>query len=87
MLFRSPVKGQFHERVFAGFPSYVMLEEFDRYSGFYWQPGNGGSVQRIAYEVTDEREVENLTIVNPVAMAQKFVTASGFKGHFGFLHL
>jgi len=52
----------------------------DRYSGFYWQRGNTGSIQRIAYEVTDERDVENLTLVNPVAMAHKFYSASGYTG-------
>ena len=46
-------EAQHGQRIFAGFPSYIVLEEFDRYSGFFWQPGNKGSKQRIAYEGKD----------------------------------
>ena len=44
------------QRIFAGFPSYIVLEEFDRYSGFFWQPGIKGSKQRIAYEGKDHKK-------------------------------
>lgn len=27
----------------AGFPSYVMQEEFDRYQGYWWQPHSDGN--------------------------------------------
>ncbi|KAK7570778.1 hypothetical protein V9T40_010145 [Parthenolecanium corni] len=42
----------------AGFPSYVMQEEFDRYQGYWWQPHSDGNVYRILYEEVDESEVK-----------------------------
>ncbi|EDV25262.1 uncharacterized protein TRIADDRAFT_24254 [Trichoplax adhaerens] len=55
----------------AGVPSFVMQEEFDRYTGYYWQPcpsvtdadGDQG-LYRILYEETDESMVELVGINN-----------------------
>lgn len=46
----------------AGVPSYVMQEEFNRYEGFWWQPGCVEGVYRICYEEVDETDVGIFTI-------------------------
>ncbi|XP_054718484.1 LOW QUALITY PROTEIN: dipeptidyl peptidase 9-like [Uloborus diversus] len=49
--------------VSAGIPSYVTQEEFNRYTGYWWQPVSvpaGGDVYRILYEEVDECDVELL---------------------------
>ena len=62
--------------VYAGWVNYLIQEEFDRYSGYYWQ-NTTSRTQRIVYEVSDESELETLTYVNHVAVAQKICTAGG----------
>jgi dipeptidyl-peptidase 9 len=50
----------------AGVPSFVVQEEFDRYTGFWWQPSTVQSdIYRILYEEVDESEVDILHIVSP----------------------
>ncbi|XP_065669799.1 dipeptidyl peptidase 9 isoform X2 [Hydra vulgaris] len=51
------------EALSAGVPAYVTQEEFDRFTGYWWEPvyhQDNGSMQmyRILYEVVDERAVE-----------------------------
>lgn len=50
----------------AGVASYIIQEEFDRYSGYWWQPSSTESgrkkVHRILYEEVDESEVELMHI-------------------------
>ena len=54
--------------VSSGVPSFVVQEEFDRYTGYWWEPasnhGNqtGSSVYRILYEEVDESSVEILQV-------------------------
>ncbi|ELT92637.1 hypothetical protein CAPTEDRAFT_5954 [Capitella teleta] len=52
----------------AGTPSYIVQEEFDRYTGFWWQPvstdGEESDVYRILYEEVDESDVDILNIVS-----------------------
>ncbi|XP_022085596.1 dipeptidyl peptidase 9-like [Acanthaster planci] len=55
----------------AGVATYIVQEEFDRYTGYWWQPqptdlvpGTGKTTFRILYEEVDESEVEILHIVN-----------------------
>lgn len=51
--------------------SYIIQEEFDRYTGYWWQPDipeeqkTERAVYRILYEEVDESEVEILNIVAP----------------------
>ena len=35
---------------FAGFPSFCILEEFDRYTGYYWLKTNDPKKGKIVYE-------------------------------------
>ncbi|XP_072173545.1 dipeptidyl peptidase 9-like [Diadema setosum] len=55
----------------AGVTSYIIQEEFDRYTGYWWQPSIPDEQQterpvfRILYEEVDEGEVEILNIVAP----------------------
>lgn len=51
----------------AGVPSYVILEEFNRYQGFWWQPKNDGHIFRIAYEEVDESDVGLFTFPTSVS--------------------
>eukprot|EP00039_Didymoeca_costata_P007453 m.100137 g.100137 ORF g.100137 m.100137 type:complete len:816 (+) comp13693_c0_seq9:225-2672(+) len=47
----------------AGVPSYIVQEEFDRISGYWWQPKSSNmSVQRILYEKVDESPVDQVVI-------------------------
>ncbi|CAG5112768.1 Oidioi.mRNA.OKI2018_I69.chr2.g6946.t1.cds [Oikopleura dioica] len=62
--------------VYAGWVNYLIQEEFDRYSGYYWQD-TASRTQRIVYEVSDESELETLTYVNHVAVAQQICAAGG----------
>ncbi|XP_037068857.1 dipeptidyl peptidase 9-like [Pollicipes pollicipes] len=48
------------EALSAGFPSYVMQEEFSRFVGFWWAPTSSDGVYRILYEEVDETHVEVL---------------------------
>ncbi|CAD6996342.1 unnamed protein product [Ceratitis capitata] len=41
----------------AGVPSYIMLEEFSRFQGYWWQPQSDDGVYRIVYEEVDESDV------------------------------
>ncbi|CAK9800355.1 Dipeptidyl peptidase 9 [Anthophora quadrimaculata] len=41
----------------AGTPSYVMQEEFTRYTGYWWQPKSNDGIYRIVYEEVDESDV------------------------------
>lgn len=52
----------------AGVPSFVVQEEFDRFTGYWWQPSstsNEDNVFRILYEEVDESEVDILHIISP----------------------
>ncbi|CAL7939267.1 unnamed protein product [Xylocopa violacea] len=42
----------------AGTPSYVMQEEFTRYTGYWWQPKSSDGIYRIVYEEIDESDVK-----------------------------
>ena len=47
----------------AGWPSYITLEEFDRYQGFWWSPvPDPDGYYSILYEETDERSVDLVSI-------------------------
>ncbi|GBM27063.1 Dipeptidyl peptidase 8 [Araneus ventricosus] len=51
------------EPLSAGIPSYITQEEFNRYTGFWWQPVSifsGGDIYHILYEEVDESQVELL---------------------------
>lgn len=51
------------EPLSAGIPSYITQEEFNRYTGFWWQPVAvpvGSDIYRILYEEVDESDVELL---------------------------
>ncbi|KAL4216453.1 dipeptidylpeptidase [Mactra antiquata] len=52
----------------AGVPSFVVQEEFDRYTGYWWDPCCGTSINkyRILYEVVDETNVDILQIYSPL---------------------
>ena len=53
----------------AGVPSFVVQEEFDRYTGYWWEPVTEKSNHyRILYEEVDETEVEILSIFSPSDM-------------------
>ena len=48
-------------------PSFVVQEEFDRYTGYWWEPvstsGSAGtSTYRILYEEVDESDVEIIQV-------------------------
>ncbi|CAK8694929.1 dipeptidyl peptidase 9-like [Clavelina lepadiformis] len=51
----------------SGIASYIVQEEFDRYTGYWWQPNNPPDKHRILYELVDESDVEVLHITNPLA--------------------
>lgn len=44
----------------VGLPSYVMQEEFNRYTGFWWRPHSQNNTHWILYEEVDESEVDIL---------------------------
>lgn len=53
----------------SGVPSFAVQEEFDRYTGYWWQPvkeqnSDGSTIYRIIYEETDDHEVD-LTYITP----------------------
>ncbi|RUS69633.1 hypothetical protein EGW08_022607 [Elysia chlorotica] len=53
-----------------GVPSFVIQEEFDRYTGYWWSPqcqhrGDGKQVYHILYEEVDESEVGIVSIFSP----------------------
>lgn len=55
----------------AGVASFVLQEEFDRYTGYWWCPRNeqtpsGGQILRILYEENDESEVEIIHVTSPM---------------------
>uniref|UniRef100_A0A8B9G9Y2 dipeptidyl-peptidase IV n=1 Tax=Amazona collaria TaxID=241587 RepID=A0A8B9G9Y2_9PSIT len=55
----------------AGVATFVLQEEFDRYTGYWWSPKaqptlNGGKVLRILYEENDESEVEIIHVTSPM---------------------
>ena len=51
----------------AGVPSYVILEEFNRYQGFWWQPESDDQIYRIAFEEVDESDVGLFTFPTSVS--------------------
>ncbi|XP_077968391.1 dipeptidyl peptidase 9-like [Styela clava] len=59
-------KDNIKEPISAGVTSYVVQEEFDRYTGYWWQPGTPKGVHRILYEEVDESQVQVLHIFNPL---------------------
>ncbi|XP_075431453.1 dipeptidyl peptidase 8 isoform X2 [Ascaphus truei] len=55
----------------AGIATFVLQEEFDRYTGYWWCPRNeptasGGQILRILYEENDESEVEIIHVTSPM---------------------
>lgn len=52
----------------AGVPSFVIQEEFDRFTGYWWQPVQYGGPTpdrfRILYEETDESDVQILNFAD-----------------------
>uniref|UniRef100_A0A5F9DA66 dipeptidyl-peptidase IV n=1 Tax=Oryctolagus cuniculus TaxID=9986 RepID=A0A5F9DA66_RABIT len=55
----------------AGVATFVLQEEFDRYSGYWWCPEaeatpSGGKILRILYEENDESEVEIIHVTSPL---------------------
>ncbi|XP_064645496.1 dipeptidyl peptidase 9-like [Lineus longissimus] len=42
----------------AGVPSFVVQEEFDRYTGYWWRPSGSQNRYSILYEEVDESDVE-----------------------------
>jgi dipeptidyl-peptidase 9 len=51
----------------AGVAEYIMQEEFDRFTGYWWAPQRGLAPQqlRLLFFVVDDREVPSVTIANP----------------------
>ncbi|CAL1543451.1 unnamed protein product [Lymnaea stagnalis] len=54
----------------AGVPGFVIQEEFDRYTGYWWSPlcqrlPDGRKLYHILYEEVDESDVEILSIFSP----------------------
>ncbi|XP_059172956.1 dipeptidyl peptidase 9-like [Physella acuta] len=54
----------------SGVPSFVIQEEFDRYTGYWWSPvfhriAEGKRMYHIVYEEVDESDVEILSIFSP----------------------
>jgi len=62
---------------FAGFPSFCILEEFDRYTGYYWLKTNDPTKGKIVYEVVDESSVNEYVTVSPKSMATRLYKKSG----------
>ncbi|XP_026528899.1 dipeptidyl peptidase 8 isoform X1 [Notechis scutatus] len=55
----------------AGIATFVLQEEFDRYTGYWWCPAaeptvGGGKILRILYEENDESEVEVIHVTSPM---------------------
>eukprot|EP00061_Rhincodon_typus_P019042 g48480.t1 len=55
----------------AGISSFVLQEEFDRYTGYWWCPlaedtPDGGKIFRILYEENDESNVEIIHVTSPM---------------------
>lgn len=52
----------------CGVPSFVVQEEFDRYTGYWWEPEREekSGVYRILYEEVDESDVDILRIYAPL---------------------
>ncbi|KAL4660669.1 dipeptidyl peptidase 8 isoform X1 [Arapaima gigas] len=55
----------------AGVASFLMQEEFDRYTGYWWCPVaeevlSGSNMLRILYEENDESEVEVINVTSPL---------------------
>ncbi|XP_069767937.1 dipeptidyl peptidase 8-like isoform X2 [Narcine bancroftii] len=55
----------------AGISSFVLQEEFDRYTGYWWCPvaedtSDGGRIFRILYEENDESDVEIIHVTSPM---------------------
>nr|XP_060611592.1 dipeptidyl peptidase 8 [Anolis sagrei ordinatus] len=55
----------------AGVATFVLQEEFDRYTAYWWCPkaeptSDGGKILRILYEENDESEVEIIHVTSPM---------------------
>lgn len=48
---------------FAGFPSFCILEEFDRYTGYYWLKTNDPTKGKIVYEGLSQTLFRKMTNV------------------------
>ncbi|XP_058855005.1 dipeptidyl peptidase 8-like isoform X1 [Acipenser ruthenus] len=60
----------------AGVATFVLQEEFDRYTGYWWCPtaettADGNKVLRIFYEENDESEVEVIHVTSPMLETRK----------------
>ena len=64
----------------SGVPSFVVQEEFDRYTGYWWETASdhismanssssSGNVYRILYEEVDESSVEILQVGYTIPLA------------------
>ncbi|XP_012941328.1 dipeptidyl peptidase 9 [Aplysia californica] len=58
------------EYLSAGVPSFVIQEEFDRYTGYWWspvcqRPSDGKRVYHILYEEVDESDVDIVSLFAP----------------------
>jgi hypothetical protein len=51
----------------AGSPSFCTMEEFDRFTGYWWQPKEGfdGKIYKILFDENDESQVMNQYTFNP----------------------
>ncbi|KAM7159293.1 dipeptidyl peptidase 8 isoform 5-T6 [Molossus nigricans] len=74
----------------AGVATFVLQEEFDRYSGYWWCPEaettpSGSKILRILYEENDESEVEIIHVTSPMLETRR---ADSFRyPKTGFRHL
>ena len=50
----------------AGVASYIIQEEFDRYSGYWWQPNSPSNQHKMIFELVDESDVDILSIADPI---------------------
>lgn len=75
----------------AGVPSFVIQEEFDRFTGYWWQPQQFGASSadrfRILYEETDESAVQILNFADTDGQVRPDLIAvlHAFCNIFGFV--
>ncbi|KAF6023356.1 DPP8 [Bugula neritina] len=70
LTFSKTVSAQGVQAVTSGSPSYIIQEEFSRYTGFWWQCTDTSAldgVYRILYEEVNESDVDVVSIVSPTS--------------------